>query len=82
MLRIIRETNTHKCTKTCFKYAKRNEKLPECRSKFPRKLVSKSSIDPKTNLIELKRNDRHINNYNPFLSSAARCNINKNLIFD
>lgn len=72
---LIKATNTHSCTKTCFKYAKANQKNPECRSKFPRKLILKSNIDPTTGNIELKRTDQYINNYNPFLSAAARCNF-------
>lgn len=83
--RIINETNIHKCKKTCFKYAKSHEKNPECRSKFPRKLVPISTIDELTGNIELKRNDRNINNFNPIISAAVRCNIfyiNKFIIFN
>lgn len=71
--RLISETNVHKCTSTCFKYVKATNKKPECRGKFPRKLVSKSNINVETGNIELKRSDPYINNYNPFISSAVRC---------
>lgn len=71
--RNVKETN--KCTKTCFKYTKSNQKNPECRSKFPRMLITQSKIDPITGNIELKRADRYINNYNPFISAAVRCNL-------
>lgn len=77
MGRIISESNIHKCKKTCFKYAKPHEKNPECRSKFPRKLVSVSTIDETSGNIELKRNDRNINNYNPIIATAVRCKIVK-----
>lgn len=78
--RNVKETNTHKCTKTCFKYAKSDQKNAECRSKFPRMLIPKSKIDPITGNIELKRANRFINNYNPFISAAVRCNLFANVI--
>lgn len=75
LCRIIRECNTHKCTATCFKYVKPNDPNPICRGHFPRKKILLSTINPETGNIELKRSDHYCNNYNPFISTAVRCNI-------
>lgn len=70
---LIKETNIHSCTSTCFKYSKKNDKDPECRSFFPRKIVENTSIDPLNGNIEMKRKDPYINNFNPIIATAARC---------
>lgn len=49
------------------------KKKPECRSKFPRELIPVSNTT--TGNIELKRNSRNINNFNPIIYAAVRCNM-------
>ena len=62
--------NQHRYTFTCQKY-KSGER--SCRFGAPWKLIEKSYRDQNGN-INLRRNDRYVNKWNPVMASALRCN--------
>lgn len=55
VINLVNETNIHRHNATCYKYAKSTDKKTTCRMRFPRAKIEKSSIDPETGEIKLKR---------------------------
>ncbi len=78
---LVKESNIHRHN-TCYKYAKITDKRPNCRMRFPRALVKESSIDVETGELRLKRSDEWVNNFNPTIMSACRCNMDIKYIFN
>ena len=67
---------------TCYKYWKPNQDDKEvCRMRMPRKLVSVSTIDPTTGNICMRRSYAWINNFNEYLITACRCNMDIRFIW-
>lgn len=81
VLNLVMETNIHRHNATCYKYAKLNDQKTTCRMRFPRAKVEKSSIDPLTGEVKLKRSNEWVNNYNETIISACRCNMDIKPIF-
>lgn len=79
---LVTETNIHRHNATCYKYAKRTDKNPSCRMRFPRSIVTESSIDIESGEVRLKRSHEFINNFNPWIMSACRCNMDIKYIFN
>lgn len=72
---LVEQNNIHKHTNTCFKYSKRREGGPTCRMRMPRKIIAKSEIDSVTGTISMKRGHEWINNYNEWIITACRSNM-------
>lgn len=81
VVNLVTETNIHRHNATCYKYAKLKDNKATCRMRFPRAKVEKSSIDPETGEIKLKRSHEWLNNYNDTIISACRCNMDIKYIF-
>ncbi|CAF4098595.1 unnamed protein product, partial [Adineta steineri] len=66
---LAEQNNKHRHTRTCYKYGEK------CRSHMPRELIAKSEINSVTGTISMKRNHKWINNYNEWIISACRSNM-------
>jgi len=58
----------HKCHPSCFKYGDGT-----CRYKYPKSKVPASTVEH--GFVDLERDDEWVNNYNPFVLAALRCNM-------
>lgn len=81
IVQLVKESNFHRHNATCYKYAKHTDKNPSCRMRFPRTLIEESSIDLETGELRLKRTHEWLNNFNPSIMSACRCNMDIKYIF-
>ena len=72
--------NIHHHSATCYKYSK-NCDHPICRLRMPRRTESESSINVETGEIKLKRLHETINNFNEYIISACRSNMDIKYIF-
>lgn len=82
VIQLVETSNIHKHSDTCYKYhngKKGNKK--SCRMRMPRKLIPTSSIDPTTGHISMRRSDQWINNFNDYLISACRSNMDIKFIW-
>ena len=61
---------------TCFKYSK-----TQCRTRFPRTIISESTMDPETGLIRLKRDHAWVNPYNSWITIMLRANHDCQFLF-
>ncbi|CAF1089809.1 unnamed protein product [Rotaria sordida] len=79
---LVESGNTHKHSDRCYKYynADRDDKKICC-MRMPRKLVPVSTIDPDTGHISMRRSDPWINNFNEYLISACRSNMDIKFIW-
>ena len=79
---LVESSNIHQHSDTCYKYynASRGDKK-NCRMRMPRKLVLTSSIDPTTGHIAMRRSHPLVNNFNEYLISACRCNMDIKFIW-
>ncbi|CAF3374280.1 unnamed protein product, partial [Rotaria sp. Silwood2] len=82
VVQLVESSNTHKHSDTCYKYynANRGDKK-SCRMRMPRKLVPISTIDPYTGHISMRRSDSWINNFNEYIISACRSNMDIKFIW-
>ncbi|CAF4605844.1 unnamed protein product, partial [Rotaria socialis] len=82
IVQLVETSNIHKHSDTCYKYwnANRGDKKT-CRMRMPRKLVSNSTIDPATGNICMRRSDPWINNFNEYLITACRSNMDIKFIW-
>ncbi len=82
VVQLVEASNVHKHSDTCYKYwnANRGDKK-SCRMRMPRKLVPVSTIDPDTGRISMKRSDPWINNFNEYLITACRSNMDIKFIW-
>ncbi|CAF1033917.1 unnamed protein product [Rotaria sordida] len=76
---VAESSNTHRHCDTCFKYCNGGKKI--CRSIMPRKRVPVSTIDPETGRICMKRSDPWMNNFNEYIISACRSNMDIKFIW-
>jgi hypothetical protein len=82
IMRIVERCNIHRHSATCYKYSKANADGPKsCRMRMPRTLVNTSSIDPSTGQITMRRSHPWINNFNEWLISACRSNMDIKFIW-
>ncbi len=82
VVRLVESGNTHKHSDTCYKYynpKRDNKKI--CRLIMPRKLVPISTIDPDTGNISMRRSHPWINNFNEYIISACRSNMDIKFIW-
>ncbi|CAF4239766.1 unnamed protein product [Rotaria sp. Silwood2] len=82
VVQVVESGNTHRHSDTCYKYcngACGDKKI--CRLRMPRKLVPVSTIDPETGHISMKRSDPWINNFNEYIISACRSNMDIKFIW-
>jgi hypothetical protein len=83
IVQLVESSNVHKHSNTCYKYynANRHEKK-SCRMRMPRKLVPVSTIDPDTGHISMRRSDPWINNFNEYIITACRSNMDIKFIWN
>ncbi|CAF4052892.1 unnamed protein product [Adineta steineri] len=77
---LVESGNVHRHSDTCYKYCKAMEKKI-CRLIMPRKLISVSTIDPETGHISMRRSHPWINNFNEYIISACRSNMDIKFIW-
>ena len=80
VVQLVNTSNIHNHTATCYKYSRARDN-PTCRMRMPRQLVDKSSIDIDSGEIKLKRLHATINNFNEYIISACRSNMDIKYIF-
>ncbi|CAF1498169.1 unnamed protein product [Adineta ricciae] len=80
IIQIVKSCNIHIHTATCYKYSKKNNN-PACRMRMPRRIETVSSINVESGEIKLKRLHETINNFNEYIISACRSNMDIKYIF-
>ncbi len=80
VVQLVNSHNIHNHTITCYKYSKKQDN-PVCRMRMPRKIENTSSIDIESGEIRLKRLHETINNFNEYIISACRSNMDIKYIF-
>ncbi|CAF1486450.1 unnamed protein product [Adineta ricciae] len=80
--KLVETVNVHKHSATCYKYSKaKSDTTKKCRMRMPRALVAASNIDPSTGEIVMKRSHQWINNFNEWLITACRSNMDIKFIW-
>ncbi|CAF1498697.1 unnamed protein product [Adineta steineri] len=77
---LVESGNVHRHSDTCYKYCKAMAKKI-CRLIMPRKLISVSTIDPETGHISMRRSHPWINNFNEYVISSCRSNMDIKFIW-
>lgn len=80
VVQLVCTNNFHKHTSTCYKYSKKNGNQI-CRMRMPRRIERESSINIESGEIKLKRLHETINNFNEYIISACRSNMDIKYIF-
>ena len=80
IVQLVNSCNIHTYTATCYKYSKKH-KNPICRLRMPRRIENVSSINVESGEIKLKRLHETINNFNEYIISACRSNMDIKYIF-
>lgn len=82
VVRLVETSNIHKHSTTCYKYSKgKSDASKTCRMRMPRALVKTSNIDLSTGQITMRRSHPWINNFNEWLISACRSNMDIKFIW-
>ena len=82
IVRLVETSNIHKHSATCYKYSKASSNDQKiCRMRMPRALVNHSSIDSSTGQIFMRRSHPWINNFNEWIMSACRSNMDIKFIW-
>ncbi|CAF1222138.1 unnamed protein product [Rotaria magnacalcarata] len=82
VVRLVETSNIHKHSTTCYKYSKgKSDTSKTCRMRMPRVLVKTSNIDLSTGQITMRRSHSWINNFNEWLISACRSNMDIKFIW-
>jgi hypothetical protein len=82
VVQVVESGNVHKHSDTCYKYCNANRGDKKiCRLRMPRKLVPVSTIDPDTGHISMRRSHPLINNFNEYLITACRSNMDIKFIW-
>src|SRR5947208_13444249 len=71
-----RQMHCRKHTPTCFKYRSK-----KCRSRFPRAIVSETSLDEDSGVILVKRDHHWVNNYHKWIAQMTRGNHDIQFLF-
>ncbi|CAF4679535.1 unnamed protein product, partial [Rotaria sp. Silwood2] len=67
---------------TCYKYSKgKSNGSKTCRMRVPRMLVKTSNIDPSADQITMRRSHPWVNNFNEWIISAGRSNMDIKFIW-
>ncbi len=80
VVQLVNSNNIHHHTSTCYKYWKKSG-TPTCRMRMPRRIEYVSSINIESGEIKLKRLHETINNFNEYIISACRSNMDIKYIF-
>ena len=80
IVQLVTSSNIHKHSATCYKYSKIRDN-PTCRMRMPRQIVEQSSINVDSGEIKLKRLHATINNFNEYIISACRSNMDIKFIY-
>lgn len=80
VVQLVNNNNIHNHTITCYKYSKKPDN-PVCRMRMPRRIENVSSINIESGEIKLKRLHETINNFNEYIISACRSNMDIKYIF-
>jgi hypothetical protein len=80
VVELVNSSNVHNHTTTCYKYSKKQDN-PTCRMRMPRRIENVSSINIDSGEIKLKRLHETINNFNEYIISACRSNMDIKYIF-
>lgn len=80
VIQLVNSNNIHNHTATCYKYSKKSNN-PTCRMRMPRRIEKLSYIDIESGEIKLKRLHETINNFNEYIISACRSNMDIKYIF-
>ena len=80
VVKLVNSNNIHNHTFTCYKYSKKHDN-PICRLRMPRRIENVSSINIESGEIKLKRLHETINNFNEYIISACRSNMDIKYIF-
>jgi hypothetical protein len=80
IVQLVNSYNIHNHSATCYKYSKKCDN-PICRMRMPRQIVEESSINIESGEIKLKRLHETINNFNEYIISACRSNMDIKYIF-
>lgn len=80
VVKLVTSNNIHAHTVTCYKYSKKQGN-PVCRMRMPRKIENTSFINTESGEIRLKRLHETINNFNEYIISACRSNMDIKYIF-
>ncbi|CAF0939412.1 unnamed protein product [Adineta steineri] len=82
VVQLVETGNKHKHCDTCYKYCNKHRGDKKiCRLRMPRKVVEDSTIDPETGQISMRRSDPWINNFNEYIISACRSNMDIKFIW-
>ena len=82
IIQLVQTLNVHKHSPTCYKYSKaKSDAAKKCRLRMPRALIPISNIDPITGEIVMKRSHQWINNFNEWLITACRSNMDIKFIW-
>ncbi|CAF3322952.1 unnamed protein product [Rotaria socialis] len=80
IVQLVNSNNVHNHTITYYKYSKKYEN-PTCCMRMSRRIENVSSINIESGEIKLKRLHETINNFNEYIISACRLNMNTKDIF-
>jgi len=80
VVKLVNSNNVHNHTITCYKYSKKRDGSV-CRMRMPRKIENVSYIDVDSGEIRLKRLHETINNFNEYIITACRSNMDIKYIF-
>lgn len=80
IVQLVNSNNIHQHTSTCYKYSKKYGNQT-CRMRMPRKIEDVSSINIESGEIKLRRLHETINNFNEYIISACRSNMDIKYIF-
>ena len=81
IVQLVTSSNIHKHSATCYRYSKIRDN-PTCRMRMPRQIVVQSSINVDSGEIKLKRLHATINNFNEYIISACRSNMDIKFIYN
>ena len=81
IVQLVTSSNIHKHSATCYKYSKIRDN-PTCRMRMLRQIVDQSSINVDSGEIKLKRLHATINNFNEYIISACRSNMDIKFIYN
>lgn len=71
--RLVAESQIHRHTSTCYKYANESSgNVPLCRMRYPKELHDATTIDIETGEIRMRRAHPMLNNFNEWLLIACR----------
>jgi hypothetical protein len=71
--KLMNVCNQHKCNLACYKNNK-DLKNQLCRYRFLQTLIQETHFEHGYGLLHIKRNDRWLNNVNPWIMNACDCN--------